>query len=211
MMPHAVSDDIASIDALLFDLGRVVLDFDIHRTAAAWAEASGCTPADMVARFVRDETFWRYETGQLSDAEFFELLRQSLGVKLSDTKLLAGWNHTFIGEMPGITPLLARAAARWPLYAFSNTNTAHVAYFSQHYAEPMSHFREIFLSSTIQLRKPHAEAYQHVIAAIGVPADRILFFDDLAENIEGARACGLRAIQVTSPTTVAETLKAIGL
>jgi putative hydrolase of the HAD superfamily len=200
-----------SADALLFDIGRVVLDFDIQRTASAWAERAGSTPAEMMARFVGDETFWRYETGHINDEEFFGLVRQSLGVTLSDAELLAGWNNTFIGEMPGITPLLARAAQHVPLYAFSNTNTAHVAYFSQHYVEPLSHFREIFLSSTIQLRKPHAEAYRHVIAAIGVPAERIVFFDDLADNIEGARACGLQAIHVTSPTSVAEALKALGI
>jgi len=32
-----------------------------------------------------------------------------------------------------------------------------------------------------------AVAYDHVVKAIGVPASRILFFDDLAENIEAAR------------------------
>ena len=200
-----------SADALLFDLGRVVIDFDVERTVAAWAERAGCKPADMLARFVRDETFWRYETGLISDEEFFALLRKSLDVTLSDAELLAGWNATFIGEMPGIAPLLTRAAGRLPLYAFSNTNTAHVAHFSQHYAEVLSHFREIFLSSTIKLRKPHADAYQHVISAIGVPAERIVFFDDLKENIDGARACGLQAVHVTSPTSVAEALKALGL
>jgi putative hydrolase of the HAD superfamily len=200
-----------SADALLFDLGRVVIDFDVERTVAAWAERAGCKPAEMLARFVRDETFWRYETGLISDEEFFALLRKSLDVTLSDAELLAGWNATFIGEMPGIAPLLTRAAARLPLYAFSNTNTAHVAHFSQHYAEVLSHFREIFLSSTIKLRKPHADAYQHVISAIGVPAERIVFFDDLKENIDGARACGLQTVHVTSPTSVAEALRALGL
>ena len=70
------------------------------------------------------------------------------------------------------------AAQRLPLYAFSNTNPAHVAHFSQAYADVLGHFREIFLSSSIGLRKPDAEAYDHVVKAIGVPASRILFFDD---------------------------------
>ena len=61
----------------------------------------------------------------------------------------------------------------------------------QAYADVLGHFREMFLSSTIGLRKPDAAAYDHVVKAIGVPASRIVFFDDLAENIEGARARGL--------------------
>ena len=39
-----------------------------------------------------------------------------------------------------------------------------------------------------------------------MPADRIVFFDDLAENIEGARMRGLTAVQVTSPEDVARAL-----
>ena len=39
---------------------------------------------------------------------------------------------------------------------------------------------------------------------MGVPASRIVFFDDLAENIEGARARGLKAVHVTSPADIAE-------
>jgi putative hydrolase of the HAD superfamily len=200
-----------SAAALLFDIGRVVIDFDIERTLAAWAGHAGCAPADLVARFVRDDTFWRYETGAISDDEFFAILRTSLGIEISDAQLLDGWNATFIGEMPGIAPLLAQAAERLPLYAFSNTNRAHVAHFSQHYAEVLGHFRKIFLSSTIGLRKPHAEAYDHVVKAIGVPAECIVFFDDLAENIEGARACGLTAVHVTSSDDVADALAALGL
>jgi putative hydrolase of the HAD superfamily len=113
--------------------------------------------------------------------------------------------------MPGIAALLAAAARRMPLYAFSNTNPAHVAYFSVAYAELLSHFRTVFLSSTIGLRKPDAAAYDHVVEAIGVPASRILFFDDLAANIEGARARGLQAIHVTSTDDVARALTALGI
>src|SRR5437588_238105 len=72
-------------------------------------------------------------------------------------------------------------------------------------------FREIFLSSIIGLRKPDAAAYDHVVKAIGVPAHRIVFFDDLAENIEGAQARGLTAVHVTSPEDVADALAALGI
>jgi putative hydrolase of the HAD superfamily len=113
--------------------------------------------------------------------------------------------------MPGIAELLARAAGHLPLYAFSNTNQQHVDHFSQVHADLLGHFREIYLSSTIGLRKPDHAAYQHVIDAIGVPASRILFFDDLAENIEGARACGLMAVHVTSSADVADALAALGI
>ena len=200
-----------SADALLFDLGRVVLDIDFDKAIACWAGHAGCEADDLVRRFVRAEDYHHHEMGKISDAAYFESLRASLGVGLSDAQFLEGWNAIFAGEMPGIAPLLKRAAGHVPLYAFSNTNNAHVEHFSVAYADVLGHFRELYLSSTIGLRKPDAAAYDHVVKAIGVPASRIVFFDDLAENIEGARARGLTAVHVTSPDDVADALAALGI
>jgi glucose-1-phosphatase len=198
-------------DALLFDLGRVVLDIDFDRVLACWAGHAGVEPASLGGRLKSDANFKRHETGEITDAEFFAGLRTSLGIDVSDAQFLQGWNAIFTGEMPGISALLARASKRLPLYAFSNTNRPHVEHFSTQYAEVLGHFREIFLSSAIGLRKPDAAAYDHVVKAIGVPANRIVFFDDLAANIEGARARGLTAVHVKSPDDVAGALAALGV
>lgn len=209
MIPPPLSPGAA--DALLFDLGRVVLDVDFNRTLHCWASHARCEPQDLVARFARDQLYQRHEKGEISDALFFAGLRISLGIDLSDEQFLEGWNAIFAGEMPGIKPLLARAAEHLPLYAFSNTNRPHVEYFSGKYADVLGHFREIYLSSSIGLRKPDAQAYDHVMKAVGVSARRIVFFDDLAENVEGARKVGLTAVHVTSPDDVANALAALGI
>jgi glucose-1-phosphatase len=200
-----------SADALLFDLGRVVIDIDFDRTLACWAGYAGCAPADLATRFVRDDIYKSHERGEIDDAAFFATLRTMLGIDVTDQALLDGWNAIFIGEMAGIAPLLARAGRHVPLYAFSNTNRAHEMHLSQHFANLLGHFREIFLSSTIGLRKPDADAYDHVVKAIGVPAQRIVFFDDLMENVKGARDMGMTAVHVTSTSDVADALAALGL
>jgi glucose-1-phosphatase len=200
-----------SADALLFDLGRVVLDIDFSKVVASWAGHAGCEPSHLVGRFSPDEAWRRHERGEISDAAFFENLRASLGIDITDGQFLEGWNAIFAGEMPGIAAMLGRAGARLPLYAFSNTNGAHVDHFSRAYADVLGHFREIYLSSAIGLRKPEAAAYDHVVKAIGVPASRIVFFDDSAENIAGARARGLTAVHVKSPDDVATALAALGI
>jgi FMN phosphatase YigB (HAD superfamily) len=201
----------ASADALLFDLGRVVLDIDFSRALNCWAGHAGCEPAQLIGRFSPDDAYMRHERGEISDAEFFGALRASLGIEVSDAGFLEGWNAIFAGEMPEIEGLLAQAARRLPLYAFSNTNRAHEAHFSRAFAEVLGHFRKIFLSSTIGLRKPEAAAYDHVVKEIGVPAERIVFFDDVMENIEGARVRGLQAVHVTSTRDVADALAALGI
>src|SRR5947209_5483886 len=192
--------------------------------SAAWCSTSisaRLSPAGRLTRAARQPilqvdspgatNYQRHERGEISDAEFFAALRALLGVELSDAQFLEGWNKIFAGEIPGIAELLKRAAQRLPLYAFSNTNGAHVEHFSQRYAAVLGHFREIFLSSRIGLRKPDAAAYDHVVKAIGAPAERVVFFDDLAENIDGARAHGLRTVHVRSVADVAEALAALGI
>jgi glucose-1-phosphatase len=198
-------------DALLFDLGRVVIDIDFSKALSCWAAHARCTASDIAARFVRDEAYRRHEVGTISDAEYFAGLRAMLGIGISDEAFLEGWNAIFVGEMPGVAPLLRRAADRIPLYAFSNTNRPHVAYFSVVHAGILGHFKTVFLSSTIGLRKPDAAAFDHVVEAIGAPAERIVFFDDLAENIEGARDCGLKVVHVKSSRDIADAFAALGI
>lgn len=195
-----------AVDVLLFDLGGVVLDIDLRRVVARWAELASSDAALLQKRFSPDEAFIRHETGHLADEAFYDRLRTVLGVDLSDTELLDGWNAIFVGEMPGISGVLATAAAKLPLYAFSNTNRPHQAYFTERFGGLLRHFRQVFASSDIGLRKPDAEAFQFVVDAIGVPAGRILFFDDSLANVEGARACGLQAVHVTSNATVHDAL-----
>jgi HAD superfamily hydrolase (TIGR01509 family) len=198
-------------DALLFDLGRVVLDIDFGKAIACWAAHAGRAPSDIGTRFVRGEAYRHHEVGRISDAEYFDSLRAALDVRLTDDQFLEGWNAIFAGEMPDIARLLPRAAEKLPLYVFSNTNRPHVEYFSKTYAGLLGHFRELYLSSTIGLRKPDAAAYDHVVKSIGVPASRIVFFDDLAENIEGARGRGLKAVHVRSSGDIADALAALGI
>jgi glucose-1-phosphatase len=200
-----------SADALLFDLGRVVLDIDFSKAIACWAGHAGCEPQSIIARYVRDEAYRLHEMGKISDEAYFDSLRRSLGIAISDAQFLEGWNAIFTGEMPEIAKLLPRAAKHMPLYVFSNTNRPHVEYFSKEYTDLLGHFRELYLSSSIGLRKPDAEAFDHVVQKIGVPAGRIVFFDDLAENVEGARARGLTAVHVTAPHDVAHALTALGI
>jgi FMN phosphatase YigB (HAD superfamily) len=198
-------------EALLFDLGGVVIDIDFDRVFASWAASAGRDPALLRARFTQDEPYRRHEIGAIGIADYFASLRASLGIDLSDAQFLEGWNAIFVDEVPGIAALLTRAAQRLPLYAFTNTNPAHAAYWSVKFPDAVKNFKNVFISSSIGLRKPEAEAFEFVVREIGVPASRIVFFDDSPHNIDGARACGLQTVLVKSPADVAAALAALGV
>lgn len=199
------------IEALLFDLGGVVIDIDFERVWNSWARDAACAVDVLRHSIGRDATYLRYECGHIPLEDYFTHLRAAMNVSLSDEQLLAGWNEIFIDEMPGIADLLRDLESRVPLYAFSNTNRAHEEVWSMRFADVLTPFQKVFVSSTIGLRKPDRASFDHVVAEMGVPASSILFFDDTLENIEGARAAGLHAAHTRSTAEIVAALGRYGL
>lgn len=186
------------VDALLFDLGGVVIQIDFGLAIARWAREAGAHPDTLRSRFAMDTAYERHERGEIHAAEYFRSLRTSLGVELSDAQLADGWTSIYVGEVPGIGRLLQRLADRLPLYGFTNSNPTHQAFWAKRYADLLKPFRKVFVSSDMGVRKPEPAAFTAIAQTIGVPLDRILFFDDTRENVDGALAIGMQAVHVRS-------------
>jgi HAD superfamily hydrolase (TIGR01509 family) len=187
-----------SVDALLFDFGNIVVDIDFTRAFDVWARAAGVSPAVVAEHFSFDKAYEAHECGEIEGAAYFCSLRDSLEIQLSDQQLLAGWNAIFLQPAPGMRELLPRLASAMPLYLFSNTNALHHAFWSEEYRGLLESFRTIFCSHQLGSRKPSPNAFRQVVEKIGIAPARLAFFDDLPENVEGARQAGLVAFHVTS-------------
>ncbi len=196
----------SGIDALLFDLGGVLIEIDFQRAFAAWGTAAGIPAQSIAGRFRIDEHYAAHERGEIGAPEYFASLRRSLGIGLSDEQFLAGWNAIFTGEITGMRELLAAAAQRHALYLFSNTCESHRAHWMPRFGDLLRPISGRYLSCEIGMRKPQTEAFALVARRIGVAPERIAFFDDLEDNVAGARRAGLRAHRFHSPAGVAATL-----
>jgi hypothetical protein len=86
----------SSVDALLFDLGRVVIDIDMTRIHERWSEVAGVPLDRHHAMIVGSEFFRRHERGEITDAEFFAYLRRELDLNLTNDQFLDGWNAIFV-------------------------------------------------------------------------------------------------------------------
>lgn len=187
----------APVKALLFDLGRVIIDIDPARVFSYWARCGGPDAATLARRFVIDEAYRANERGETDMGTYFSHLRQQLGLQtLTEHQLLEGWNQTFIGPVAGIEELLASLPAGLALHALSNTNAAHGLYMRRHMAALLARFDAVHLSQELGARKPEPEAFARVVRRIGEPAGNILFFDDLRENVAAAERAGLQAVWV---------------
>lgn len=199
---------VLSVEAIVFDLGGVLVEVDYRRALAAWAAAADVPVDSLAARFAgRDEAYCAHERGELDDRGYFAHLRKLLGLALDDDEVLAGWN-AIIGEpLAGIEPLVRQLAGEFPLYVFSNTNPAHIAHFSPRHRRLLSHFRKVITSCEIGARKPEPEAFLRLAKIIGAKPEQLLFFDDLEENVLGARRAGLSAFQVTRPDDISRVIQ----
>ena len=73
------------------------------------------------------------------------------------------------------------------------------------------HLQVALSSCYVGLRKPGAAIYRRALDILGKPAERILFIDDRAENVAGAAASGMTAIQFKGEAALRAELERMGV
>jgi putative hydrolase of the HAD superfamily len=153
-------------------------------------------------RFDHGEAYQQHERGELDAAGYFQALRETLGIDLTDADFADGWQQVFGPEIAPTVALLQRLSKRIPMHLLSNTNESHFDYMSRRYADTLRLLDKWFVSCRMGARKPERASFEHVSKELGVPLERILFFDDTQANVEGARAAGVPTVWVRSPADV---------
>ncbi len=70
-------------------------------------------------------------------------------------------------------------------------------------------FDVVVESATAGVRKPESAAYELVLKAMGLPAEAVVFLDDLGINLKPARDMGMATIKVTDPDVALTELEAL--
>lgn len=198
----AVTTRPTPLRAVLFDLGRVVIDIDFDRALAAWQKHSRLPLHELRTLYQADEPYRQHETGALSDDGYFRYLRERLQLDCGIEDVARGWNALLVAGIDETLQMIDAIRGQIPCYAISNTNGCHVQEMHRAFPDLLPRFRKVFASHEIGYRKPDARAFLHVCREVGVAPAKALLFDDLPVNIEGARACGLQAALVKVPEDV---------
>src|SRR5271154_3048132 len=194
---------------VVFDLGKVLVDFDY--SIAARRIAARCTqaPEDLHAFLGSSPLLVQYETGSLTRQDFFEAMRQATGF-LGGSKEFGDFFADIFTEIPPMIELHAELRRRGiPTYIFSNTNDHAIEHIRRNFPF-FQNFDGYIFSYEVGAMKPDTKIYDALEAMTGRRGAEILFIDDRVENIEAGAARGWRTILHETPEKSRAELKGFG-
>jgi len=177
------------IKAFLFDLGKVILDFDFTPAFKRLSRFAPMTPDEIRGFFTRSGLEVLYDGGKLSSLEFYRKAKKGLGHSLSYSEFKEIWNRIFTPK-PEIIGLVKRLSPHYRMVLISNTNSMHYRYIRSKYAV-LNHFDQIILSFKERVRKPDTRIYEKAIKACKARPEEIVYIDDREDLTTSARTLGV--------------------
>jgi putative hydrolase of the HAD superfamily len=179
-------------ELLLFDLGGVLVNYAGFKEIGALI-SEAVTPEELQERW-RNCGAERFETGDITPAEFAVALGGALGFNVPDEVFLAQFESWSIGFYDGARELLAELRRHYRLAALSNSNELHWRR-NESVGVPQE-FEAAFSSHELHLRKPDRAIYEEALRRLDVPASSVVFFDDLQMNVDAALELAMQAHRV---------------
>lgn len=188
---------------VVFDLGGVIIRLSPSLQDAA-SHAGVCLRRALQPERESDlqQLYFDWQTGRIEDSVFFDGWTEYTGrFDRGDAPRLAlGWLRE---EHPGMLDLVRDLRASGAvLGCLSNTCAFHWNYVLDHpdLYPSMPLITHKAGSHLLGHMKPEIEIYRAYESLTGAAPEHIIFFDDLAVNVDGAQRCGWGAVQVLPET-----------
>lgn len=197
------------IKAVIFDLGNVLVNYDVRKAARYFSKAGGISQVRIWAHFFLSKFEQAYTRGEISTRQFYREACKVFKNPVSYKIFKHYWNDIF-WENPGMEKLLVRIKRHYPLYLISNTNALHYTYLRKHF-KLLRHFKRRFPSHEVGARKPDLKIYRHVLREIGLRSEETVFIDDMKSFIVGARKAGMHTLRFKTRTRLVKDLRKLGI
>jgi HAD superfamily hydrolase (TIGR01509 family) len=183
---------------VVFDLGKVLLDFDYRFAADQIARHSRASTEDLIRLLFDTPLLHRYESGQIDTPVFFEEFRVAAGFK-AGFDLFARHFTGIFRPIPAMIRLHNQLrAAGVPTALLSNTNELQFQHIRQQHPF-LAGFDPIVLSYEHGAMKPDPALYRVVESRTGHTGPNLVFLDDRPENVQAALSLGWRAFVHETP------------
>lgn len=188
------------MEAIIFDLGGVILNIDYNLTRIAFEKAGIKNFHEMYSQANADDLFSNLETGKIPEDEFYNELNKRTRLYLPAIEIEKAWNAMLLTFREKSLDFLDTLKSKYKLFLLSNTNHIHLKAFNNIYFEKKrnkpfeEYFDKAYYSCEIGLRKPNADIYEFVLNENKLDAGKTIFIDDSAQNVEAAKALGMQTI-----------------
>lgn len=199
-----------SPEVVVFDLGKVLVDFD-YSIAARRIASRGSMAFESITSFIsQSPLLLRYETGLLTSEQFFAAVCAATGFSGDLGEFCEAFADIFVPIEPMVQVQEALRRQRIPTYIFSNTNELAVRHI-RHNFPFFSHFDGYILSYEHGAMKPDAKLYEVVERETGRKAGEILYLDDRQENVAAGAERGWHVVLQESPEKSRLAIQKLGL
>ncbi|MBI3136139.1 MAG: HAD family phosphatase [Bacteroidetes bacterium] len=192
-------------NAILFDLGGVILNLDYNLTINAFKKLGEENFDRLYTQSQQDKIFDQFETGKISSAEFVRYMKQFLDPSTTDAAIEYAWNAMLLDLPVHRIQLLQQLKKKYSIFLFSNTNEIHLKAFRQIIEQEHgdadlleSLFHQTYYSHLVGERKPNAAAFRTVLDQHNLVPEKTLFIDDSLQHIEGAGKLGIQTIHLVN-------------
>lgn len=198
------------IEAVIFDLGRVLVNVDITRGIFGFfghCMKNGTEAA--ITQMMREPAFASYNAGKLPPEAFYEAMKKKFSLEIDFAEFARLWCDVF-DPMDGMEQLICELHGKMLLGLLSDTDPLHWDYIRQRFAF-IARIDRPTLSFQTGFRKPAKEAFAAAVRNIGAVASSCLYVDDLIENVCGAKEAGLDAVQFVGVKTLRQDMADRGI
>ncbi|MEI6178579.1 MAG: HAD family phosphatase [Verrucomicrobiota bacterium] len=176
----------------LFDIGRVLLDFDFESSLMRLLPPTIVDPNARLAKLLdrKDEL----EAGLIDPDDYIAWALSVMESPASATEFRHAWQQIFTPNKPMWDCVRRLAGRGHRLILFSNINAIHCPWLFDAYQE-FSLFDGAVLSFEAGCLKPEPQIYQYAVDAHALVADTTVYIDDIAQNIATGRQFGFHCWQ----------------
>ncbi|WP_333940004.1 HAD family hydrolase [Bradyrhizobium sp. CCBAU 11357] len=199
------------IKLVLFDMDNVLCDYDRGKRVACLAELAGTT-SEAVHAAIWDSGFEALgDSGTLEAADYLRGFGERIGYPLSLDEWVEARRRSMQADR-AMLEIAGRLRQTVDIAVLTN-NTTLVA---DHIDTLLPDLRPLFgsriyASAQFKTAKPDPRCYRLCLSDLDVRPEAVLFVDDLAANVAGARKAGLFAHHHTSVQAFRQALSEHGL
>ncbi len=180
-------------EVVVFDLGKVLVDFDYNIAARKISSGGRMTPDEVQAYIDHSPLLYRFETGLMTNENFFNEICAATGFGGEFDEFCCHFSDIFSPIEPMIAWHQSLRDKGIPTYIFSNTNELAIRHIRQRFPF-FANFTDYILSYEHGAMKPNVKLYEVVERISGKRGDAILYLDDRAENVAAGAARGWQTI-----------------